>query len=61
MDRTKYLDSLKGLTAVIVAFDRLFLNDLNLPFRSYWAEPASKNRVWLQLPPSESYSRHMRW
>ncbi|EEA23720.1 hypothetical protein EYB25_005130 [Talaromyces marneffei] len=51
MDRTKYLDSLKGLTAVIVAFDRLFLNDLNLPFRSYWAEPASKNRVWLQLPP----------
>lgn len=50
MDRTKYLDSLKGLAAVIVAFDRLFLNDLNLAFRSYWAEPASKNRVWLQLP-----------
>ncbi|PCH03049.1 Acyltransferase 3 [Penicillium occitanis (nom. inval.)] len=51
MDRTKYLDSLRGIAAVIVAFDRLFLNDLNLAFRSYWAEPASKNRVWLQLPP----------
>lgn len=51
MVRTKYLDSLRGLAAVIVAFDRLFSNDLNLGFRSYWAEPASKNRVWLQLPP----------
>ncbi|EED17366.1 conserved hypothetical protein [Talaromyces stipitatus ATCC 10500] len=51
MDRTKYLDSLRGIAAVIVAFDRVFLNDLNLAFRSYWTEPASKNRVWLQLPP----------
>lgn len=51
MDRMKYLDSLKGIAAVIVAFDRLFLNDLNLAFRSYWAEPAKKNHVWLQLPP----------
>jgi peptidoglycan/LPS O-acetylase OafA/YrhL len=48
---TKWLDGLRGLAAAIVAFDRLFLGELDFPFRSFWADPPAQNRVWLQLAP----------
>ncbi|OKL61349.1 hypothetical protein UA08_03728 [Talaromyces atroroseus] len=48
---TKWLDGLRGIAAAIVAFDRLFMGDLDFPFRSFWADPPTKNRFWIQLPP----------
>ncbi|KAI1877813.1 hypothetical protein JX265_003821 [Neoarthrinium moseri] len=51
MSRIQWLDSLRGLAALIVALDHLFLGTVNAPFRSYWAQPAADNQYFYQLPP----------
>lgn len=51
MERIQWLDSLRGLAALIVAVDHLFMGSIDAPFRSYWAEPAADNRHFYQLPP----------
>lgn len=51
MDRTKWLDGLRGVAATIVAFDHFFMGDIWHPFISFWAEPPEENRRIIQLPP----------
>jgi peptidoglycan/LPS O-acetylase OafA/YrhL len=51
MERIQWLDSLRGLAALIVAVDHLFMGSIDAPFRSYWTEPAADNRHFYQLPP----------
>ncbi|KAF3014476.1 hypothetical protein E8E14_010408 [Neopestalotiopsis sp. 37M] len=51
LERIQWLDSLRGLAALIVAVDHLFMGSIDAPFRSYWAEPAAYNRHFYQLPP----------
>ncbi|KAH6879396.1 acyltransferase 3 [Thelonectria olida] len=52
MDRTTWLDGLRGIAAAIVATDHYFMGGvLDAAFRSYWADPPEENRRLLQLPP----------
>ncbi|KAI9934775.1 hypothetical protein ASPWEDRAFT_31136 [Aspergillus wentii DTO 134E9] len=51
MERTQWLDGLRGIAAAIVAFDHYFMGEITLPFRSFGAEPAEENRRLIQLPP----------
>lgn len=51
VDRTEWLDGLRGIAAAVVFIDHGFLGAVHWPFRSYWAEPASENRRLMQLPP----------
>lgn len=52
MDRTTWLDGLRGIAAAIVATDHYFMGGvLDVAFRSYWAEPPDENRRLIQLPP----------
>lgn len=49
--REIWLDGLRGLAAVVVAFFHLTVDIMRLPYRSYWDEPAQLNRRWFQLAP----------
>jgi peptidoglycan/LPS O-acetylase OafA/YrhL len=51
MDRTKWLDGLRGIAATIVCFDHFFMGEIWHPFKSFWAEPPEENRLFIQLPP----------
>ncbi|EEU34919.1 uncharacterized protein NECHADRAFT_39684 [Fusarium vanettenii 77-13-4] len=57
MDRTTWLDGLRGIAAAVVTTDHYFLGSvinggfMTSGFRSYWAEPAEANRRLIQLPP----------
>lgn len=57
MDRTTWLDGLRGIAAAIVTTDHYFLGSavnggfMTAGFRSFWAEPAEANRRLIQLPP----------
>ncbi|ETS73372.1 hypothetical protein PFICI_14977 [Pestalotiopsis fici W106-1] len=51
IERIQWLDSLRGIAALIVAVDHLFMGCIEAPFRSYWAEPVADNRHFYQLPP----------
>ncbi|KAF5860616.1 hypothetical protein ETB97_001320 [Aspergillus alliaceus] len=51
MERTKWLDGLRGVAAAIVAFDHFFMGEIWHPFVSFWAEPPEGNRRFVQLPP----------
>ncbi|EED17173.1 conserved hypothetical protein [Talaromyces stipitatus ATCC 10500] len=51
MDRTKWLDGLRGIAAAIVAIDHFFMGDIWHPFKSFWADPPEENRRLIQLPP----------
>ncbi|KAJ5132191.1 acyltransferase 3 [Penicillium atrosanguineum] len=52
MDRTTWLDGLRGIAAAIVATDHYFMGGvLDYAFNSFWADPPEENRRLLQLPP----------
>ncbi|KAJ5664702.1 hypothetical protein N7462_011515 [Penicillium macrosclerotiorum] len=51
MERTKWLDGLRGIAAAIVAFDHFFMSDVWHPFVSFWTDPPEGNRHLVQLPP----------
>jgi peptidoglycan/LPS O-acetylase OafA/YrhL len=51
MERTKWLDGLRGIAAAIVAADHFFMSDVWHPFVSYWTDPPEGNRHIVQLPP----------
>ncbi|KAE8333728.1 acyltransferase 3 [Aspergillus sergii] len=51
MERTKWLDGLRGIAAAIVAFDHYFMGEVWHPFVSFWADPPEGNRRFVQLPP----------
>ncbi|OQE20461.1 hypothetical protein PENSTE_c013G09043 [Penicillium steckii] len=51
MERTTWLDGLRGIAAAIVAFDHYFMSDVWHPFVSFWTEPPEYNRHIVQLPP----------
>lgn len=51
MERTTWLDGLRGIAATIVAFDHFFMGDIWYPFRSFWSDPPEENRRLIQLPP----------
>ncbi|KAJ5888205.1 acyltransferase 3 [Penicillium taxi] len=52
MERTTWLDGLRGIAAAIVATDHYFMGGvLDVAFRSYWADPPEENRRLIQLPP----------
>lgn len=51
MDRTKWLDGLRGIAAAIVAVDHFFMGDIWHPFLSFWADQPEDNRRLIQLPP----------
>jgi peptidoglycan/LPS O-acetylase OafA/YrhL len=51
MERTKWLDGLRGIAAAIVAFDHFFMSDVWHPFVSFWTDPPEGNRHIVQLPP----------
>lgn len=52
MDRTTWLDGLRGIAAAIVALDHYFMGGvLDVAFRSFWADPPEDNRRFIQLPP----------
>lgn len=52
MNRTTWLDGLRGLAAAIVATDHYFMGGvLDAGFRSFWADPPEDNRHLYQLPP----------
>ncbi|KAF9886752.1 hypothetical protein FE257_011129 [Aspergillus nanangensis] len=52
MDRTTWLDGLRGIAAAVVAFDHYFMGGvLDVAFRSFWADPPEENRRLIQLPP----------
>lgn len=52
MDRTTWLDGLRGIAAAIVAIDHYFMGGvLDSAFLSFWADPPEENRRLIQLPP----------
>ncbi|KAJ5698887.1 acyltransferase 3 [Penicillium macrosclerotiorum] len=52
MDRTTWLDGLRGIAAAIVATDHYFMGGvLDNAFLSFWADPPEENRRLIQLPP----------
>jgi peptidoglycan/LPS O-acetylase OafA/YrhL len=52
MDRTTWLDGLRGIAAAIVATDHYFMGGvLDYAFNSFWADPPEQNRRLIQLPP----------
>jgi len=51
MERTTWLDGLRGIAAAIVAFDHFFMSDVWHPFVSFWTDPPEGNRHLVQLPP----------
>ncbi|KAL5358919.1 acyltransferase 3 [Aspergillus floccosus] len=51
MDRIKWLDGLKGVAALIVAFNHYFHGHIDPPYRSFWDSPVEENRHLIQLPP----------
>lgn len=52
MDRTIWLDGLRGIAAAIVATDHYFMGGvLDNAFLSFWADPPEENRRLIQLPP----------
>lgn len=51
MERTKWLDGLRGIAAAIVAADHFFMSDVWHPFVSFWTDPPEGNRHFVQLPP----------
>ncbi len=52
MDRTTWLDGLRGIAAAIVATDHYFMGGvLDNAFLSFWANPPEENRRLIQLPP----------
>jgi peptidoglycan/LPS O-acetylase OafA/YrhL len=52
MDRTTWLDGLRGIAAAIVATDHYFMGGvLDNAFHSFWADPPEENRRFIQLPP----------
>ncbi|KAL4889773.1 acyltransferase 3 [Aspergillus ambiguus] len=50
MERTKWLDGLRGIAAAIVAADHFFMSDIWHPFVSFWTD-ALQGRHLVQLPP----------
>ena len=55
MERTLWLDGLRGLASVCVALCHAVVFDspsiFGFAYRSYWAEPPEENRRLIQLPP----------
>ncbi|KAE8147171.1 acyltransferase 3 [Aspergillus avenaceus] len=51
MERTKWLDGLRGVAAAIVAVDHFFMGEVWHPFLSFWGDPPESNRRLVQLPP----------
>ncbi|KAJ5174908.1 acyltransferase 3 [Penicillium canariense] len=52
MDRTTWLDGLRGIAAAIVATDHYFMGSvLDHAFLSFWTDPPEENRRLIQLPP----------
>lgn len=52
MERTTWLDGLRGIAAAIVATDHYFMGGvLDAAFVSYWTDPPEENRRLIQLPP----------
>ncbi|KAJ5157777.1 uncharacterized protein N7482_008877 [Penicillium canariense] len=51
MERTKWLEGLRGIAAAIVAADPFFMSDVWHPFVSFWTDPPEGNRRLVQLPP----------
>ncbi|KAJ6171880.1 acyltransferase 3 [Penicillium chermesinum] len=52
MERTTWLDGLRGLAAAIVAVDHYFMGGvLDSAFVSFWTDPPEENRRLIQLPP----------
>ncbi|KAF7596875.1 hypothetical protein BBP40_011920 [Aspergillus hancockii] len=51
MERTKWLDGLRGIAAAIVAFDHFFMGEVWHPFLSFWADPPESGGRFVQLPP----------
>ncbi|KAF9888568.1 hypothetical protein FE257_008500 [Aspergillus nanangensis] len=51
MERTTWLDGLRGIAAAIVAFDHFFMSEVWHPFVSFWTDPPEANRHIVQLPP----------
>ncbi|CAG7946349.1 unnamed protein product [Penicillium nalgiovense] len=52
MDRTAWLDGLRGIAAAIVATDHYFMGAVfDNAFLSFWADPPAENRRLIQLPP----------
>jgi peptidoglycan/LPS O-acetylase OafA/YrhL len=51
VNREIWLDGLRGVAALIVAFFHLTTGSLNTPYRSFWDSPASENRHLIQIAP----------
>ncbi|KAB8304613.1 hypothetical protein EYC80_003989 [Monilinia laxa] len=49
--RQTWLDGLRGIAAAIVAWFHFTSGEMEIPFRSFWDEPAEQNRRLIQLAP----------
>ncbi|KAF9894048.1 hypothetical protein FE257_009021 [Aspergillus nanangensis] len=49
--RQSWLDGLRGIAAVIVAWFHFTVGEMQVPFRLFGEEPAEQNRYFIQLPP----------
>src|SRR4051812_28203333 len=50
-NREIWLDGLRGVAALIVAWFHLTTGSLATPYRSFWDSPASENRHFIQIAP----------
>ncbi|KAF9889474.1 hypothetical protein FE257_007377 [Aspergillus nanangensis] len=51
MKRIPWIDGLRGIADLIIAFNHFFNVDIPTPFRTFWDSPPSANRRLIQLPP----------
>lgn len=51
MERLRWIDSLRGLASLMVAFNHYIMGEMGAPYRTFWEQPAEANRKWFQLPP----------
>jgi peptidoglycan/LPS O-acetylase OafA/YrhL len=49
--RQRWLDGLRGVAAVIVAWFHFTVGEMKIPYRGFNDEPAEQNRHIIQLPP----------
>lgn len=48
---TAWLNDVRGVAALIVAFVHFIADEVEVGFRGYFSEPAEDNRYFFQLPP----------